>query len=50
MERLFTGLLIVIIVLGFSCGFLLYQIGEMQRWNSNLKVQTSQLDNEILYP
>lgn len=47
MEKLFAGLTIIVVVLGVSCGFLLYQVVERQIQSSDLKTQTTQLENQI---
>ena len=47
MEKLFAGLYIVIIVLSFSCGFLLLHINDLQNQNSTLEDEISAYQSQI---
>jgi peptidoglycan hydrolase CwlO-like protein len=47
MEKLFTGLYIIIITLSFACGFLLLYTNDLQSQNNTLESQTSGYQNQI---
>jgi TolA-binding protein len=47
MEKLFDGLIIIIIVLSVSCGFLLYVVVDQQNQYNTSEAQISQYQNQI---
>ena len=47
MEKLFAGLTVIIVVLSFSCGFLLFIVGDTYIQNGDLKNQIEQLESQM---